>query len=590
MGYKRSTFPNYRRSSLNYTIGNLAAHTDIGFREPYDANMNYIPASIQGNNSYTLWNETFNETYRYYGYSRYNPFVDAKQLNIQYRPVIDSFTSVYQYFKCLLSTIEGKDLAVWFRWRNRNARSLECCLWLANGDAPNYSASFELYYSSSDSEETAISKCNYLISNATFYIGAATQCNQNSLDIYSYDNYFYLLCAIDNAYVWGSMNGDGYSSITWLTISNETEHYIPEPEPEPPSPSDDPYNPGGYSGGGGGPNPTGTGATGTGGLHDDTSDIIANPQIPTSVSTSSGLFTAYNPNASQLANFANKLWNRDPTTIDDWFRLLFGSGLEAVIGLHLIPVQPDVTQTPADIYVGNWQTGASAPKITNQYKRVDFGSVMLPEYWGNSIDYSPYTKLQLALPYVGVVDVDADDCIGANNSLVYNIDVLSGALCATLRCTKGNLDSVLYQWSGSCAAQLPVTGASYNQMAGNAISTVVKGLSSLAGKTSMASAISTIGSAINTFGSGKGRVEKGGSITGNAGALGVQTPYFIITRPVQSIPSTQQATKGYPANISAHLGDLLGYTELTEVHLHNIPGTKDEVLEIEELLKKGVIF
>ena len=360
-------------------------------------------------------------------------------------------------------------------------------------------------------------------------------------------------------------------------------------------PSTDPYAGGGYSGTGGG---QGTGGqSGTGGNYDTSSDDMPIPNLPISIATGTGLFTAYNPSASQLANFADKLWNKDPTTFSDWWRYFFGGdAFSAIIGLSMIPVAP-TTGSSKNIYLGNWDTGASAPPITNQYKAVDFGSVTLSEFWGNSIDYAPYTRVQLALPYIGIVDVDTDDVIGSVNTLSYHIDVLSGAFTAMLECVKGELDSVIYEWSGSCSAMLPISGASFNALGASILgmvgSAAAVGATALTGGSAAALAaggLAMTGSAVSTFGSQKGKVQKSGSVSGNAGALGIQTPYFIISRPVQSVPSTQQITKGYPANISAHLGDLTGYTEVIEVHLHNIPGTNDEVLEIEELLKKGVIF
>lgn len=368
------------------------------------------------------------------------------------------------------------------------------------------------------------------------------------------------------------------------------------PDPTPPTPDTDPYSGGGYSGSGGG---QGGGSTGSGGNYDDTSDDIPIPNPPTSISTGTGLFTAYNPSASQLAAFANAIWNKDPSTFDDWWRFFFGGdAFNAIIGLSMIPVAP-VTDGNKEIYLGKWGMGVSAPRISNQYKQVDFGSLSLSEFWGNAIDYSPYTRVQLALPYIGIVDVDTDDVIGSTMHLKYNIDVLSGACTAMLECSKFELNSVIYEWTGSVSAILPVTGSSFSALTTGLISTAVATAGTAAGVNAaltggasvpVAGIAALAGSAMSTFGSNKGKIQRSGNFSGNTGALGIQTPYFIISRPVQSIPSTQQATKGYPSNISAHLGDLTGYTELSEVHLHNVPGTKDEVLEIEELLKKGVIF
>lgn len=375
--------------------------------------------------------------------------------------------------------------------------------------------------------------------------------------------------------------------------------YVPIPAP---IGGEDPYGDQPYSSTGGGPNHSGTGTSGTGGLGDTSSDPVPIPNTPTSISTGSGMFTAYNPDNTKLADLGASLWGAQISDFDDVFKLLFGGdAFNAIIGLSMIPVTPD-TGSSKEIKLGNWGSGVSAPIITNQYKQVDFGSVTLAEFWGNCIDYSPYTRVQLALPYIGIVDVDTDDVIGSVCSLKYNIDVFSGAICAMLHCVKGNCESVLYQWSGSCAVQLPITGASFNAVMGAvmAVGGAVAGAVSLASGP-IGAALGTVGSmgvgaglvsgaAANMFGTMKGKVQKSNGFSACSGALGIMTPYFIVTRPIQSVPSTQQKTKGYPANISAHIGDLVGYTEFEEVHLHNMPATKDEVLEIELLLKKGVIF
>lgn len=615
MAYKTSVYPNFYRSYLNKDIGGYAVGEDIGFFCPYDSDMNFFPSSIQGNNTFHKTpnsNLAYNEMYRYLGYSKKSPFVGCKEVALPYKPSMTPFTTTRQYFRTLLGTCEYNgntyDINLWWHWIEQYSAysfKLFFSLDLPGTTPTTFSTSVELFYmlTTSIDNMTAEARCRYLIENLKLYIGGAGYvANESTLNMTFYDNRIEFLISInDEAFVWCNFTTSPATSITWLTFPTDTEHYTPQPEPEPPSPSDDPYNPGGYSGSGGGPNPDGTGATGTGGLHDDTSDPISTPSLPSSISTGSGLFTAYNPDASQLAYFANKLWNADPTTIGDLFRLLFGGdAFNSIIGLHLIPVQPDTSGTP-NIMLGNWDSGASAPKIVNQYKQVPFGSLMLPEYWGNCIDYSPYTRIQLALPYIGIVDVDTDDVLGSNNTLTYNIDVLSGAICATLHCTKGNLSSVIYQWGGTCAVQLPITGASFNSIMGAiaGVGAAVGGAVAFASGP-MGAALGTAGSlavgtglvsgsAGNMFGSMKGKIQKSGGIGSNSGALGIMTPYFIITRPVQSVPSSWQADKGYPANISAQLGTLTGYTEVSEINLE-CSGTEAEKKEIIDLLKKGVLF
>lgn len=593
MSSRSSVYPNFYRCTMARDFGNVVTGTDVGFFSVFDSEMNFYPGFIQGNGSFNMWNTQYNETYRYLGYSRVNPMVDGKSVTIASRPYITSFTSTRQWHKTLIGTYDSSNsINLYFAWRyNSGYRSLIIMIRVNDGgESPSITGEIELYSSNSDSEEIAVSKCNHLINRMELFIcGATVGDSRTSLNMSTYDTSIMAVIKIEDAYVWRVIGALGYD--TWVTLSSTTEHYVPEPVPPTPEPSTDPYSPGGYSNSGGG-----------NGDYDTTSDPIPIPGLPANIATGTGLFTAYNPDASQLATFAQKLWNKDPTTIDDWFRMLFGGdAFNSIIGLMMIPVQPSVGNSK-NILLGNWDTQASAPVITSQYVDVNFGSLTLNEFWGNSIDYSPYTKVQLALPYIGIVDVDTDDVIGSVNTLSYHIDVFSGALCAMLHCVKGNLSSVIYQWSGSCGVSLPITGASFNAILGAimGVGAAVGGATALAsgpigaalgtaGSLAVGSGIVS-GAAANMFGTMKGKVQKSGGFGASSGALGIMTPYFIITRPVSSIPSTQQITKGYPANISVHIGDLLGYTEFEEVHLHDIPGTKDEVLEIESLLKKGVIF
>ncbi len=511
-----------------------------------------------------------------------------------YTPIADIVDSLSSYFESIPFNLVPADGDVWKIGSMKG-------IWEATVSPAG--TTYECHFKFSDDSSAFYIKYEYMNDTINYQRMLCPLIYSTSANKLICQNANYNLLLVNNysPYYVGLRNSTTFSVDDALsTKANEDVIVTPE------EPRDDPYDPGGsgsgYSGTGGGPAPTGgTGTTGTGGLHDDTSDPISTPSLPADVTISSGLFTAYNPNASQLADFANALWNMQPTDINDVLRFLFGGdAFNAIIGLHLLPVSPS-TGGSSNIKLGNWDTGASAPKITSQYVQVPFGSLLLPEYWGNCIDYAPYTKIQLALPYIGIVDVDTDDVLGSVNTLAYNIDVLSGAICATLKCQKFNLDSVIYQWSGACAVSLPFSGASYNSVlsAIAGIAAAGMGFAAMAagpiGAALPAAALAAgggafgAGSAASIMGSMKGKVQKSGSFGANSGALGIMTPYFILTRPVQSVPSTWQFDKGYPSNISAQLGTLTGYTEVSEINLE-CSGTEAEKKEIIDLLKKGVLF
>lgn len=590
-----STYPYYYYAKSAYNLDGIgvSAGDFLGIKYSYDTSMEEIPLTSRFlSNDSPYLDESKTDAYGTSWFSGF-PFKDAVPITNVSSVQLPSITIPGQQYVTklkVLGIIDNKEMALYFYMGNYRDQEIYAGLSVVIGSQPQSFSSVGLIYSGALNSGWE-QKLASILSGAEYFLTGYYYTGFPSDGITTLYSYGYIVALrYQGSCVYDGTTPDtaNYPNLTSWDNTQHIDYYEP---PTPPTPSTDPYSPGGYSNSGGGT-----------GDYDTSSDPIPIPGLPANIAASTGLFTAYNPSVSQLANFADKVWNKDPSTIDDWFRMLFGGdAFNAIIGLSMIPVQPSVGQSK-EIYLGNWATGASAPKITNQYKEVNFGSITLNEFWGNAIDYSPYTRVQLALPYIGIVDVDADDVIGSVNTLSYHIDVFSGAICAMLHCVKGNLSSVIYQWAGSCAVSLPITGSSFNAVMGaimavggsvGAAAAIASGPIGAALGTAGSMALGTgivSGAAANMFGSMKGKVQKSGNFNANAGALGIMTPYFIITRPVQSIPSTQQITKGYPANISAHLGDLIGYTELEEVHLHNIPGTKDEVLEIEDLLKKGVIF
>lgn len=341
----------------------------------------------------------------------------------------------------------------------------------------------------------------------------------------------------------------------------------------PPYEPPDPYDPGGTTGPGGGT-----------GVFTRTTTPIDFPGEPTLSATDTGFVTLFNPSVYHLQALANYMWaspSFDPAT----WRKLLADPMDAILGLSIVPVAPDVGPTPVTVTVGNISTNVSMPKVTKQYKTVDCGTLEIPEYWGAYLDYDPYTKLELYLPYCGTHAISADDCMGKVLHLKYIIDLLSGACCAMLKCG----DSVLYTFTGQCAAAIPVTGRDWT----NIINGVMSAASSVGSMvaTGGVGALSAVGglasAALNVI---KPHIEKSGNMGGTGGLLGPQIPYIILTQPRQAMPGEQHKYTGYPSFITRTLGNLAGYTEVEVIHLEGIPCTGEEQDELATILKTGVIL
>lgn len=308
-------------------------------------------------------------------------------------------------------------------------------------------------------------------------------------------------------------------------------------------------------------------------------DFSATP----SVGTSLGFFRMWNPTEAELRQLAGWMWS---SAFDlDTFKRIFSAPIDAILGLSLVPVQPSVIGG-FTIVLGGIDTEISAFTVTNRYVTLDCGSLEVTERWGAYLDYAPYTKMSIFLPYIGFRDISTDDVMGKTVALRYNIDVLSGACVAELKCG----GSVLYSWQGNCAQQLPITSQDWSAalsaalgLAGSAAAAVVSGGSSLPLAGTVASAT------VNAL-SLKPRMERGGSISGAAGAMAGQVPYLVRERPEQAVPGEQGHMIGYPAFMTATLDTLSGYTEVESIHLEGIPATAAELAELENILKEGVIL
>ena len=337
----------------------------------------------------------------------------------------------------------------------------------------------------------------------------------------------------------------------------------------------DPFEPGGNTGPGGG----------SGDL-DDTSDPIDIPPLPSLSAVDTGFISLYNPSLTELKNLANYMWTSPLFDPANW-RKLFADPMDAILGLSIVPVAVP-NGGIGTVTVGNLSTGINMNKAASQYVEVDCGSIDVTEYWGAYLDYSPFTSAELYLPYIGTHPINIDDIMGKTVTVKYHVDILTGACTAFVKCG----DSVLYEFIGQCSSSIPISGRDFTNVM-NGVINIAGAIGSMVatGGVSAPMAISTAADVATTANNIiKPNIEKSGSMSGTGGMLGVQTPYLILTRPKQAVPSNQNAYTGYPSFITTTLGSLTGYTEIEKVHLSNIPGTPEEVAEIEELLRTGVIL
>lgn len=334
--------------------------------------------------------------------------------------------------------------------------------------------------------------------------------------------------------------------------------------------SDNPFIDGGTSTTGGG-----------GGDFDNTSQPVDFPDLPSFTVYNTGLVTSYKATPPDLYSLRDFLWSRD--LLDNLFKT-YANPIDLIVSLNVFPCNVPTSEV-SSIDFGNVASDVTMARVSNQFIWVDCGTVHLNEYWGAYLDYNPYTKLSIVLPYIGTQQLNVDECMGRDIHVKYMVDLLTGVCVAHIKCGQ----SVMYTFSGTCAWQIPLSSANYSEV----YSSIVKGLTgatmSAVSGNGIGVAENTVATALNVV-SSKPQYSRNGAVTSNSGYMSHQYPYLILERPNQCLPMNQNKLDGYPSFIDVKLNTLTGYNRIYSCHLDNLSCTDSEKNELMQILKEGVIF
>jgi hypothetical protein len=335
------------------------------------------------------------------------------------------------------------------------------------------------------------------------------------------------------------------------------------------------------------------GGEGTETNRSDNVDFPSNTQDLNATSgVQAGFISLYSPTVSQLRSLASYLWTSD---FVDNVKKMFGDPMDVIIGLTQMPISVP-TGVSSSVKAGFIDTGITMPRVTQQYIDMDMGSISYGSYWGNALDFDPYTKVQIYLPFIGFRTLNTNDVINTTLTLKYRFDVLTGACTAWIKC--GNF--IRYEFSGQCGASIPVTSQNYNNVintAINIVSTVGTGIiggvatGGLGTMASMATVngISNVASGVASGGM-KPTVQRSGGMGGASSLMGMRTPFLVFQRPKTSLPANYNTLYGYASNKYLKLGNCHGFTQVEHMHLQVAGATDDEMKEIENILHKGVFI
>lgn len=307
------------------------------------------------------------------------------------------------------------------------------------------------------------------------------------------------------------------------------------------------------------------------------------PPVVAPTGSASALWTVYNPTQAQLNSFGAWLWS---SNFIDQVLKLFNNPMQSIIGVHKIFASPSISGTN-NITVGYLDSGVPSNVVGAQYTTINCGSVSVREQFGNVFDYED-TQVRLYLPFIGIVQLDTADVMRGSVSVVYHVDVITGACLAEVKVTRDGGGGTLYQFSGDAAVRYPISSGSYMGVVSGVLG-VVGGIASgiMSGGATLPMAAGAIAGGLS---GAKTQVQHSGSFAGNAGAMGGKKPYLIIERPQSAVADGYGAYQGKGANDIASVGDMSGYFKMSDIHTENIAGASEaEIASIVQTLESGAI-
>ena len=306
------------------------------------------------------------------------------------------------------------------------------------------------------------------------------------------------------------------------------------------------------------------------------------PVVIPPTGTANALFAIYNPTEAQIKSFGAWLWS--PNFVDQLLKM-FNNPSEAIIGLHKVFVTP-ITGAEQNIKVGYLDSGVASKIVTNQYVTIDCGTIALAEFFGNVFDYSPFTDVSLYLPFIGIVKLNNADVLRSTINIVYHADVINGSVLAEVKVNRDGAGGTLYQYTGNCAVEYPLSSGSYIGMITGALSLGAGIAGTIASGGNM---IPAMMGATAGLGRMHSDVSRSGSFSGNAGAMGIKKPYLIISRPQTELADKFTTFVGKPSNYTTTIGACKGFTKVDTVHIENVDATSSELDELNQILTSGIL-
>lgn len=198
--------------------------------------------------------------------------------------------------------------------------------------------------------------------------------------------------------------------------------------------------------------------------------------------SATGMYTRYLVDVGMLGTMADWLWSEELglQVAKAIISLIYGDPIQTIISCVSYPFQLTglVGEIGTTLHWGGHDTTISMSRTAKNAFQINWGSITIKEHWGNFLDYSPHTQMQLYLPWgTGFVPIDPNDILNTDGafkgtgvlSIVTNVEISRG-MCVHHVIAN---NTVIGSYSGACGRQIAMVGNDYASkqvaLAGSAI-------------------------------------------------------------------------------------------------------------------------
>lgn len=340
-------------------------------------------------------------------------------------------------------------------------------------------------------------------------------------------------------------------------------------------------------------NPTDPDNPGSGDNTVDPMDV----EIP-SISPVSAVTTQYAATAQEIGKLIDWLMTDDFLTNISKF---FSEPTEYLIGCKYYPFDlslhsPLGVGTVGTYRVGNMNTPldvTAAPIYSDFNRKLGECSFLVEPYYGNFLDYSPYTKYDLYLPYIGYRTVNPNDIVNRTLKVAYYTDLTEGRVLAQVWADTTMLES----YEGQLAYDIPLSSSDGRERAVKTMQIATSAAGTIGGAAfggatggvagAVGGALSAAPSLINQVSALAPQIDKGGAVSSDINGFNPQDVYLIMTRPIMAQPQNFGQVQGYAASYGGKVSEFSGYLQCREI-LGGTGATAAENDMINELLRGGI--